>query len=72
MRKTEKVLDVWDLGMHITCIKHNLHEHPYRVYANWYNQGYHKKLIGKGDTITAVLGFVREAFVNYATENIKP
>ena len=65
MGKTEKVVDVWDMGMHIVCIKHNQEEHPYRVYICWYDAGYHRKLIGKGDSLVSVLGFIRDTFNKY-------
>lgn len=64
-RKTEKVLDVWDRGIHITAIKNYQDmETPYWVYFNWYNQGYHKKLLAKCGNIVDVLNGVRNAYIN--------
>lgn len=63
-RKTEKVLDVWDRGIHITAIKHYQDLETYWVYFNWYNQGYHKKLLAKYDHIVDVLAGVRNAYIN--------
>ena len=64
-RKTEKVLDVWDRGIHITAIKdYGDQQTPYRVYVNWFDQGHHKKLIAKYDHIVNVLAGVRNAYIN--------
>lgn len=67
-RKTEKVLDVWDMGIHITAIKDYRDEKtPYRVYANWYDGGYHKKLLAKESHIVNVLTGVRNAYIRLTT-----
>lgn len=65
---TEKVLDVWDVGLHITCIKYKIPQDQYRIYCNWYDNGYHKKLIGKCDNITAVLEYVRDVYERFVNK----
>lgn len=65
---TEKVLDVWDAGLHITCVKHKITQDQYRIYLNWYNNGYHKKLIGKCESITAVLEYVKDVYERFANK----
>ena len=58
MKKTEKVLDVWDMKIHMTCVKHFDDETaPYWIYYHWYNQGNHKKRMARAKTMPDVLGF---------------
>ena len=68
-RKTEKVLDVWDMGIHITAIKdYRDQQTPYRVYANWYDCGHHRKLLAKYHHIIDALACVRSFYI-HALEN---
>lgn len=59
MKKTEKVIDVWDAGIHITVTKHfQDKEAPYWVYSNWYDDGWHKKRIARGKSLTDALWYI--------------
>lgn len=68
-KQTEKVLDVWDRGIHVTAIKdYRDQQTPYHIYANWYDNGHHRKLIHKTNHIVSAINLV-SSFYTYALAN---
>lgn len=65
-QKTTKVLDVWDRGIHVTCIKDFRDQlTPYHLYLNWWDNGRtHKKLLMKYNHIINALHGTQNVFIN--------
>ena len=62
-KQTEKVMDVWNLGAHFTCVKHlDGSDTPYWLYKHWWDGGRHKKLIRKARYLGEILQLLADAY----------
>ena len=58
-RKTRKVLEINENGLHLECIKdYNAKYNPYRLYRVWWDGGWHRKLIDKFGDFQSVVAEV--------------
>lgn len=60
-RKTRKILEINEDGLHVVCIKTEADKvNPYRLYKVWWNGGWHRKLIVKYADFNSVLWHIAQ------------
>ena len=59
---TRKILDCCHEGLTIVIEYREGDAYPYRVFQKWYDSGWHRKQIGKGDKFVSCLLYITDLY----------